>query len=35
MNAFEVLNTLDNYNVNEFWSFFSLNHPYSYTIDSV
>lgn len=34
MNAFEVLNTLDNYNVNEFWSFFSLNHPYSYTIDS-
>ena len=34
MNAFEVLNTLDNYNVNEFWSFFSLNHPYCYTIDS-
>jgi hypothetical protein len=34
MNASAVLNILDNYNVNEFWSFFSLNHPYSYTIDS-
>ena len=28
MTPAEVLNVLDNYNVNEYWSFFTLNHPY-------
>jgi len=30
----EILNTLDNYNVNEYRSFFTLSHPYTHTIDS-
>jgi hypothetical protein len=34
MTRAEVLNTLDNYNVNQYRSFFTLNHPYTYTIDS-
>ncbi len=34
MTPAEVLNVLDNYNVNEYFSFFTLEQPYSYTIDS-